>query len=89
MSCYLILSANLLNYGTQKIKGSWGWRISLAMAAVPASILTIGSLFLPETPNSIIQRNKDHQKAEEILQIVRNTTDVKAELDDIIRASSV
>ncbi|KAK9181536.1 hypothetical protein WN944_024673 [Citrus x changshan-huyou] len=59
------------------------------MAAVPASILTIGSLFLPETPNSIIQRNKDHQKAEEILQIVRDTTDVKAELDDIIRASSV
>ncbi|KAH9647828.1 MFS domain-containing protein [Citrus sinensis] len=36
-----ILSANLLNYGTQKIKGGWGWRISLAMAVAPASILTI------------------------------------------------
>ncbi|KAL9409403.1 hypothetical protein AB3S75_047736 [Citrus x aurantiifolia] len=38
-----VLSTNLLNYGTQKIKGGWGWRISLAMAAAPASILTIGA----------------------------------------------
>ncbi|KAH9647831.1 MFS domain-containing protein [Citrus sinensis] len=37
-----LLSANLLNC-TQKIKGGWGWRISLAMAAAPASILTIGA----------------------------------------------
>ncbi|GAY62576.1 hypothetical protein CUMW_218910 [Citrus unshiu] len=84
-----ILSANLLNYGTQKIKGGWGWRISLAMAVAPASILTIGLLFLPETPSSIIQRNNDYQKAEKIMQIVRGTADVQAELDDLIRQSSV
>ncbi|KAM4077013.1 hypothetical protein ACJW30_12G107700 [Castanea mollissima] len=35
------LSANLINFGTEKIKSSWGWRISLAMAAAPASILTL------------------------------------------------
>ncbi|KAK9181527.1 hypothetical protein WN944_024664 [Citrus x changshan-huyou] len=84
-----VLSANLLNYGTQKIKGGWGWRISLAMAAAPASILTIGGLFLPETPNSIIQRTNDYQKAEKMLQRVRGTADVQAELDDLIRAGSV
>ncbi|ESR34836.1 hypothetical protein CICLE_v10006610mg [Citrus x clementina] len=84
-----VLSANLLNYGTQKIKGGWGWRISLAMAAAPASILTIGALFLPETPNSVIQRSNDHQKAERTLQRVRGTADVQAELDDLIRAGSI
>ncbi|GAY47422.1 hypothetical protein CUMW_104470, partial [Citrus unshiu] len=52
-----VLSDNLLNYGTEKINGGWGWRISLAMAAAPASILTIA--------------------------------DVQAELDDLIRASSI
>ncbi|KAK7271558.1 hypothetical protein RJT34_27560 [Clitoria ternatea] len=80
------LSANLINYGTEKIKGGWGWRMSLAMAAVPASILTLGALFLPETPNSLIQHS--HQKAKLTLQRIRGTQDVQAELDDLIRASS-
>ncbi|KAH9647832.1 MFS domain-containing protein [Citrus sinensis] len=84
-----VLSANLLNYGTQKIKGDWGWRISLAMAAAPASILTLGALFMPETPNSIIQRSNDHQEAKTMLQRVRGTADVEAELNDLIRASSI
>jgi sugar porter (SP) family MFS transporter len=84
-----ILLANLINFGTEKIKGGWGWRISLALAAVPASILTLGALFLPETPNSLIQNSKDHEKAKLILQRVRGTNDVQAELDDLIKASSI
>eukprot|EP00257_Ricinus_communis_P019630 XP_015578673.1 hexose carrier protein HEX6 isoform X1 [Ricinus communis] len=83
------LSANLINYGTEKIEGGWGWRISLAMAAVPAAILTFGALFLPETPNSLIQRSNDHERAKLMLQRVRGTTDVQAELDDLIKASII
>ncbi|AES68430.1 putative major facilitator, sugar transporter, major facilitator superfamily [Medicago truncatula] len=82
------LSANLINYGTEKIEGGWGWRVSLAMAAVPASFLTLGALFLPETPNSLIQTTQDHQKAKRILQRIRGIEDVEAELDDLTKASS-
>ncbi|XP_050223323.1 hexose carrier protein HEX6-like [Mercurialis annua] len=84
-----VLSANFINFGTEKIEDGWGWRISLAMAAVPASVLTIGAFFLPETPNSLIQRGNDHQTAKLMLQRIRGTTDVQAELDDLIKASSV
>lgn len=53
-----------------KIEGGWGWRISLAMASIPASIVTLTTLFLPETPNSLIQQNINHhhQKAKKVLQ---------------------
>uniref|UniRef100_A0A7N2MJR0 Major facilitator superfamily (MFS) profile domain-containing protein n=1 Tax=Quercus lobata TaxID=97700 RepID=A0A7N2MJR0_QUELO len=81
------LLANLINFGTEKIKSGWGWRISLAMAAAPASILTLRSLFLPETPNSQIQNGKDCEKAKLMLQRVRGTNDVQAELDDLIKLS--
>ncbi|KDP22453.1 hypothetical protein JCGZ_26284 [Jatropha curcas] len=84
-----VLSANFINFGTEKIEGGWGWRISLAMAAVPALILTLGAIFLPETPNSLIQRSNDHQKAKAMLQRIRGTANVQAELDDLIRASSI
>lgn len=84
-----VLAANLLNYGTQKIEGGWGWRISLAMAAFPASILTLGALFLPETPNSLIQHNKDPDKAKKMLQKVRGTDDVHAEFNDLVTANEI
>ncbi|KAJ6427845.1 hypothetical protein OIU84_023284 [Salix udensis] len=84
-----VLSANFINFGTEKIEGGWGWRISLAMAAIPATLLTIGSLFLPETPNSLIQRFNDEQKAKTMLQRIRGTADVEAEFDDLIKASLV
>ena len=40
--------------GTQDL--SWGWRLSLGLAIVPAIILTIGGIILPESPNSLIER---------------------------------
>ncbi|KAF4362693.1 hypothetical protein F8388_000287 [Cannabis sativa] len=83
------LSASLINFGTEKIKGGWGWRISLAMAAFPATILTLGAIFLPETPNSLIQRNNDPHKAELMLRRVRGTDDVEAEMNDLVKASNV
>ncbi|XVE56420.1 hypothetical protein DITRI_Ditri04bG0007500 [Diplodiscus trichospermus] len=85
-----VLVANLTNFGTEKIKGNWGWRISLAMAAVPALVVTLSTLFLPETPNSLIQQNSNHhKKAKHVLQHVRGTVDVQAELDDLIKARSI
>ncbi|PIA50312.1 hypothetical protein AQUCO_01300807v1 [Aquilegia coerulea] len=86
-----ILMANLINFGTEKLKGNLGWRISLSIAAVPASIITLGVFFLSETPNSLIQRNvnDDHHKAKLLLQRVRGVTEVEEELDDLIKANDI
>ncbi|XP_072956479.1 hexose carrier protein HEX6-like isoform X1 [Typha angustifolia] len=83
-----ILLANLINYEVRKIAAGWGWRISLSLAAVPASFLTIGAIFLPETPSSIIQRKGDLNEAKELLQRLRGTTNVENELNDLISASN-
>ncbi|KMT10956.1 hypothetical protein BVRB_5g112890 isoform C [Beta vulgaris subsp. vulgaris] len=92
------LTATLTNVATEKIKGGWGWRLSLATAALPASILTLGALLLPETANSLIQRSGNSStttisndllhEAKLTLQRVRGTTDVDAEFNDLINASS-
>lgn len=84
-----ILLASLVNFGTEKIKGGWGWRVSITLTAFPALIITLGSFFLPETPNSLIERDNDHKKAELVLQRIRGTSDVQEELNDLIEASSV
>lgn len=45
----------LVNYGTQYIP-DWGWRLSLGLAAMPASILCLGGLVLPESPSYLIEK---------------------------------
>lgn len=82
-----ILAASLINYGTAKVH-PWGWRLSLGLAAVPAVLLTLGGLFCPETPNSLIERGKTEQ-GRHILTRIRGTDDVNAEYDDMVEASEI
>ncbi|RWW83681.1 hypothetical protein BHE74_00007805 [Ensete ventricosum] len=82
------LIANIINYGTANIKGGWGWRVSLALAAVPALLLSLGAVFLPETPNSLIQQGGDVHNAKQLLQKIRGSTDVDQELEDLVAASN-
>ncbi|PIA35421.1 hypothetical protein AQUCO_03500059v1 [Aquilegia coerulea] len=83
-----ILVAQLVNYGTNQIKEGYGWRISLYGAAVPAFIMIVGALFLPDTPNSLIERGHQ-EKARKMLQKVRGTDNVDDEFQDLIEASEV
>ncbi|KAH0908642.1 hypothetical protein HID58_031963 [Brassica napus] len=81
-----ILFANLVNYGTAKIKGGWGWRLSLGLAGVPALLLTVGALLVTETPNSLVERGRlDEGKA--VLRKIRGTDNVEPEFADLLEAS--
>ena len=81
-----IFIANMINFGTQKL--NWGWRLSLGLAAVPALLMTVGGILLPETPNSLIEQGKK-EKGREILEKLRGTKNVDAEFEDMIEASEL
>lgn len=79
-----ILGANLINYWTSKHEN--GWRISLGVGAVPAVMLCVGSLFLGDTPNSMIERGQ-HEKAKAMLKRIRGTDSIEDEYQDLVDAS--
>ncbi|KAK9933366.1 hypothetical protein M0R45_020564 [Rubus argutus] len=89
-----ILFANLVNYGAAKyvpfslveLKGRGGWRLSLGLAGVPALLLTLGSLIVVDTPNSLIQRGK-LEEGKSVLRKIRGTENVEAEYFEIVEAS--
>ncbi|XP_061993933.1 sugar transport protein 14 [Rosa rugosa] len=85
-TCLGILIANLINYFTEKIH-PWGWRLSLGLAAVPAILMFVGGLFLPETPNSLVEQGR-LEEGRRILEKVRGTTKVDAEFADLVDAST-
>lgn len=85
-TCLGILIANFINYGTNKIH-PWGWRLSLGLATVPATLMFVGGLFLPETPNSLVEQGK-LDEGRLVLERVRGTKNVDAEFADLVDAST-
>ncbi|XP_076958367.1 sugar transport protein 13-like [Bidens hawaiensis] len=83
-----ILFANLVNYGTAKIEGGWGWRLSLGLAGVPALLLTVGALLVVDTPNSLIERGK-LEEGKAVLKKIRGTDNVEPEYLELVEASRI
>ncbi|KAK1586958.1 hypothetical protein Q3G72_007986 [Acer saccharum] len=83
-----ILAANLVNYFTPMIECGIGWRYSLGGAMDPALFIFISAYFLPNTPNSMLEKGHNH-KAREMLRHIRGVTDeeVEEEFNDILAAS--
>ncbi|TKY70907.1 Sugar transport protein 1 [Spatholobus suberectus] len=68
------------------MKNGEGWRNSLGFAAVPALMIGLGALFLPDSPSSLIERGQDDKAKEELIKI-RGTTDIEEEFKDLVAAS--
>ncbi|RDY02120.1 Sugar carrier protein C, partial [Mucuna pruriens] len=81
-----IFIANLFNYYFAKILDGQGWRLSLGLGAVPAFLFVIGSLCLPDSPTSLVERGR-HEEAMKELQKIRGTTEVDVEFNDLVAAS--
>ena len=67
-TCLGIFVANFVNYGVERIH-PWGWRLSLGLAAVPALLMFVGGIVLPETPNSLVEQGR-YEEARNVLEKV-------------------
>jgi MFS family permease len=82
-----ILIANSLNYAFARlIGGDMAWRLSLGGAIVPGLIILLGSCFLPDTPNSEIERG-NYERAKDLLLKLRDVDNVDEEFNDLVEAS--
>ncbi|CAI9118516.1 OLC1v1020098C1 [Oldenlandia corymbosa var. corymbosa] len=83
-----ILFANLVNYGTDKMHGENGWRVSLGLAGIPAGLLTVGALFVTDTPNSLIERGR-LEEGKAVLRRIRGIDNVEPEFEELVEASRI
>jgi sugar porter (SP) family MFS transporter len=74
-----IVVSYLADYG---LAGMEAWRWMFGLAAVPALILLIGLFFVPESPRWLMSRSHEDQ-ARAVLQRIRESGDVSAELAEI------
>ncbi|XP_034915003.1 sugar transport protein 5 [Populus alba] len=82
-----VLSANCINFFVAK--HSWGWRLSLGLAAVPAAIMTIGAFYILDTPSSLVERGKLVEARQSLIKIRGNKSNVDDELTDLVNSSEL
>ncbi|MFL1695519.1 sugar porter family MFS transporter [Weissella kandleri] len=82
----MIVSGMLLSYIVDFIlKGlthGLAWRLMLGLAAVPAIILFLGVLRLPESPRFLVKLGKNDE-ARKVLSYIRSDDEIQPELNDI------
>ncbi len=75
-----ILCSYLINYAFVSIQGSWRWMFMIGI--IPAVLLGIGMIFLPESPRWLVKQGlKD--KARSTLQYLRAHKEVEDEINEI------
>jgi len=74
-----IVVAYLVDYAFSGIEG---WRYMFGVAAIPAVALVVGMWFLPDSPRWLVSKSR-LEKARRVLQRVRTTSDIDAEIADI------
>ena len=86
----MIVSGMLISYVgdylLKDISGDLAWGLMLGLAAVPAVILFLGVLRLPESPRFLIQRG-ELEAARRVLSYIRPADAVEAEIEDIRQTS--
>lgn len=86
----MIVSGMLLSYIVDLLLShldhTVAWRIMLAAAAIPALILFLGVLRLPESPRFLIKRG-NVEGARHVLTFIREPHEIDSEITDILRTA--
>jgi MFS transporter, SP family, galactose:H+ symporter len=83
LTCGIVLSF-LVDYALIDVRG---WRWMFGLSALPAAILGVGMLWLPESPRWLAARNLT--EATRVLRRLRGTKDVDTELQGIQRGLAI
>lgn len=75
-----ILCSFLINFTFTNIDGSWRWMFGIGL--IPAVMLSIGMLFLPESPRWLVKEGLTTQ-ATNVLRYLRDSHDVSHEINEI------
>jgi len=69
------------------LHGVWSWRWMVGVASIPAAILLIAMIWLPESPRWLVSKDRGDEARTALGRVRAGTADVDAELDEILQVT--
>ncbi len=85
MICTGMLLSYIVDFMLKGLPEQVAWRLMLGLAAVPAIILFIGVLYLPESPRFLVRANK-LREAKQVLSYIRPLSEAEDEYNNILKS---
>ncbi|CAI9304271.1 unnamed protein product [Lactuca saligna] len=79
--------ASIINFGASHSNTNLGWRLALGYASLPATLLIVGAIFIPDTPSSLIQRDKLDEALTTLSRVRSTKAEAEAELKDLVSST--
>ncbi|KAI3497447.1 hypothetical protein L1887_40053 [Cichorium endivia] len=86
--CFGSVLASIINFGASHSSTNLGWQVALGCVSLPATILIIGAMFIPDTPSSLIQRDKLDEALTTLSRVRSTKAEAEAELKDLVSSTA-
>lgn len=84
-----ILLGYVLNYALSGLPEHINWRIMLGLAAIPATIIGLGVIAMPESPRWLAMQGRVDEAKEVLIKISNTVGEAESRLEEITKAASV
>ncbi|KAL4580904.1 hypothetical protein LXL04_017110 [Taraxacum kok-saghyz] len=85
--CFGSALASITNFAASYSTTDFGWQIALGCGSLPATILTVGAIFIPDTPSSLIQRDKVDEALTTLSKVRSTKAAAEAEFKDLVNST--
>lgn len=82
-----MLLSYVMDFVLKDLPQAWGWRVMLGCAAIPAVILFVGVMKLPESPRFLINHGKPDEARKVLSYIRKDKNEIESEMQSIKDAS--
>lgn len=78
-----MLLSYVMDFVLKDLPQAWGWRVMLGCAAIPAVILLVGVMKLPESPRFLINHGKPDEARKVLSYIRKDKSEIESEMQSI------
>ncbi|KAG2713139.1 hypothetical protein I3843_04G152600 [Carya illinoinensis] len=84
-----ILLGYIINYALSSLPQHINWRLMLGLAAIPAIVIGLGVLAMPESPRWLAMQGRVNQAREVLIKTSNTLEEAESRLENITKAASV